>query len=252
MRSKAALVAALIPLTALIALAQRQGSPGTDPKRLLFEMQDALGMLRGLQQVDSLNRLEYWGTTGSMAQSGKMLQLSKFKVSVNYSDWGMRIDFTHDGQREIQVTAGNFAWNEDTPGGKATPMPATVAERQMQLWLTPIGLAKKAAEAANALKASIEGGAPVLTFPIGGTVVKVRLNKLYEPELVQTQLGQTPLEISYTDYGDWNDNAKADVFLPRRIVQKRGGQTVLDLTVQNTNTYNPYVIMVVPPNVGKP
>lgn len=253
MRSKAALVAALIPLTALIALAQRQGSPGTDPKRLLFEMQDALGMLRGLQQVDSLNRLEYWGTTGSMAQSGKMLQLSKFKVSVNYSDWGMRIDFTHDGQREIQVVADKYAWNEATPGGKATPMPATVNDRLIQLWLTPVGLAKGAAKAveANTLKMSTENGATVVTYPVADAIVKVTLNKLFQPVHVLAEAGPATLDFSYVDYGDWNDDAPADIFLPRRIVEKRGGSTVFDLTITNTNTYNPYVIFPLPANVGQ-
>jgi len=46
-----------------------------------------------------------------------------------------------------------------------------------------------------------------------------------------------------------NDEAKADVFLPRHIVQKRGGSTILDLTIKNSNTNNPYVVMPVPPNV---
>ena len=33
------------------------------------------------------------------------------------------------------------------------------------------------------------------------------------------------------------------------IVQKRGGVTISDLTITETNTYNPYVIMPVPDNV---
>jgi len=33
---------------------------------------------------------------------------------------------------------------------------------------------------------------------------------------------------------------------PRHIVQKRGGVTLLDLTVERTNTYNPYIVMPVP------
>lgn len=253
---KAALFTALMALSVLAGFAQRQSAPGSpaanDPKRLVFEMQDAIGMLRGLQQVDSVNRIEYWGTTGTMVQGARTLQLSSFRVSINYNVAGMRVDFTHDGQREVQVVAGNAAWNEETPGGKATPMPSALADRQLQLWLTPIGLAKKAREAGEATKASVEGGAPVLTFPIGSTTVKVRLNKLYEPEQVDAQAGGAALAISYTDYDDLNDVAKADVFLPRRIVQRRGGTTILDLTVATSNTNNPYVIMPVPPNLAKP
>jgi len=256
MHFKAAPIAALIPMAVLVGFAQRQSAPSppaaNDPKRLVFEMQDAIGMLRGLQQVDSVNRIEYWGTTGTMVQGARTLQLSSFRVSINYNVAGMRVDFTHDGQREVQVVAGNAAWNEETPGGKATPMPSALADRQLQLWLTPIGLAKKAREAGEATKASVEGGAPVLTFPIGSTTVKVRLNKLYEPEQVDAQAGGAALAISYTDYDDLNDVAKADVFLPRRIVQRRGGTTILDLTVATSNTNNPYVIMPVPPDLVKP
>ncbi len=41
---------------------------------------------------------------------------------------GMRFDYTpQGGQRTIEVVSDKFAWNEDTPGGKATPMPATLA-----------------------------------------------------------------------------------------------------------------------------
>jgi hypothetical protein len=39
--------------------------------------------------------------------------------------------------------------------------------------------------------------------------------------------------------------------MPRRVVQTVDGQTVLDLTIDKTNTYNPYVIMPVPPAVQK-
>jgi hypothetical protein len=34
--------------------------------------------------------------------------------------------------------------------------------------------------------------------------------------------------------------------LPRRIVQRRADGTVLDLTIRETNTYNPYVVMPIP------
>ena len=37
--------------------------------------------------------------------------------------------------------------------------------------------------------------------------------------------------------------------LPKHIVETQNGMTVLDLSVTNTNTYNPYVIMPIPANV---
>jgi hypothetical protein len=246
-------VAASIVLASLTLTAQSRQSapPPADAKKIVFEMQDALGMLRGLQQIDAVNRIEYWGTTGSVASQGRTANLSKFKVSINYVRPGMRFDFTRDGVREIQVVADKYAWNEDVPGGKAVPMPTAVAERLLRLWLTPIGLAKSAEAAGDATKVLVENGKTALIFPVAGATVRTTLNALYEPETVEARTGSTVITASYSDYGDWNDDAKADVFLPRHLVQKKGGVTEFDLTLEHTNTYNPYVIMPVPENVSK-
>jgi hypothetical protein len=40
------------------------------------------------------------------------------------------------------------------------------------------------------------------------------------------------------------------VQFPQRIVQKRDGVTILDLTVTRTNTYNPYVVVPVPTEIN--
>ena len=227
-----------------------RGQAATDPKRVLYEMQNSLGMLRGLQEEDSVRRIEYWGTAGSIAVQGRLMPLEKFRVSINYAVPGMRLDFTRGGQREIRMVADKYAWNEETPGGTATPMPAAFAERMLQVWLTPIGLAK-AAEESGVARVTIENGATVLSFPVAGATVKATLNALYEPERVEARMGTTLIEITYSEYSDLNDVAKADVFLPRRIVQKQGGATTLDLTVETSNTNNPYVILPVPDNVAK-
>ena len=42
-----------------------------------------------------------------------------------------------------------------------------------------------------------------------------------------------------------------DPYTPARIDQTVDGQTVLDLTVQKTNTYNPYILMPVPESAQK-
>lgn len=257
MRVKALVVAASIAAAELTLLAQgRQSAPAarppvTDVHKIIFEMQDALGMLRGLQQIDAVSRIEYWGTQGTMAVPGKTATVSKFRISINYQTPGMRVDVTRDGVREIQVVADKYAWNEETPGGKAVPMPAAAAERLLRLWLTPIGLAKAASAAGDETKVAVEAGKTVVMFPVAGATVRTTLNALYEPETVQARTATGVIDITYSDYGDWNDDAKADVFLPRHIVQKKAGVTELDLTVEHTNTYNPYVIMPVPDNVSK-
>jgi hypothetical protein len=135
------------------------------------------------------------------------------------------------------------------PGGKATPMPAALAERQLQLVLTPIGMAKAAKAAGDAAKVATVAGVTTLTFPSNGATITATLNKYMEPVKAQARLGTTILDVTYDQYGDWNDDAKADVYLPKHVVETQNGMTVLDLTIKNTNTYNPYVITPVPANV---
>ena len=225
--------------------------PGTDPAKVLFELQDALGLLRGLEQSDSVARVEYWGTTGTMTVDGKRSKLTSFKVSLNYEVPGMRFDFTRDGTRQIQVVADKYAWDEETPGGVATPMPSVAAERRLQLYLTPIGVAKAAALVGDALKVTLENGRTIVAFPFQSTTIKATLNPLFQPETVEAQSAGVAHVWRYEQYGELNDNAKADVYLPRHLVHDVNGATVLDLTVAHSNTYNPYVVMPVPANVRR-
>jgi hypothetical protein len=269
MTSKASAVVAFVTLAALTTYAeapqggapqagrggQRQApstsaTPTTDVKKVIETMQDNLGMLRGMQRNDSINRIEMWGTGGTKVVNGRPVMLSTWKVSLNFTMNGMRFDYTpQGGERTIEVVSDKFAWNEATPGGAATPMPAALQERQVQLILTPIGMAKAAKAAGDAAKVSVAGGVTTLTFPAAGATITATLNKYMEPVKAEARYGTTVLSATYDQYGDWNDDAKADVYLPKHIVQTQNGATVLDLTVTHTNTYNPYVIMPVPANV---
>jgi hypothetical protein len=269
MKSKVSAVVACLALAALTTYAaapqgggapqggrggQRQApsttaSAATDPKKVIETMQDNLGMLRGMQRNDSVTRIELWGENGTKAIGGRNVTLAKWKVSLNYTQQAMRFDYTHDGQRTIEVVADKYAWNEETPGGKATPMPAALQERQVQLVLTPLGMAKAAKAAGDAAKISTVGGATTLTFPSNGATITATLNKYMEPVKAEARYGTAVLTVTYDQYGDWNDDAKADVYLPKHIVQTQNGMTVLDLTITHTNTYNPYVIMPIPANV---
>ena len=274
MRSKASAVVAFLALAVLTTYAeapqgrdgapqggrggrggQRQApsttaTPTSDVKKVIETMQDNLGMLRGMQRNDSINRIEMWGTNGTKAVNGRPVTLATWKVSLNFTMNGMRFDYTpQGGQRTIEVVSDKFAWNEETPGGKATPMPATLQDRQVQLILTPIGMAKAAKAAGDAAKVAVAGGVTTLTFPAAGATITATLNKYMEPVKAEARYGTTVLNVTYDQYGDWNDDAKADVYLPKHIVQTQNGTTVLDLTVTNTNTYNPYVIMPIPASV---
>jgi hypothetical protein len=262
MKTKASAVVACLALAVLTTYAQapqagapRQApsraaaAPGADAKKVVETMQDNLGMLRGMNRNDSVNRIELWGTQGTKVVGGRSVQLTAWRVGLNFTMSAMRFDYTHDGQRTIEVVSDKYAWNEDTPGGKATPMPAALGERQLQLVLTPLGMAKAAKAAGDAAKVATTGGVTTLTFPANGAMIIATLNKYMEPVKAEAHLGTTVLNVTYDQYGDWNDDAKADIYLPKHIVETQNGMTVLDLTVANTNTYNPYVIMPVPANI---
>jgi hypothetical protein len=263
MISKASAVVACLTLAALTTYAQapqagrggqRQATstaatPTNDAKKAIETMMDNLGMLRGMQRNDAVNRIEMWGENGTKVVGGKPVRLTNWKVGLNFTMNGMRFDYTHDGQRTIEVVSDKFAWNEETPGGKAPPMPATLQERQMQMVLTPIGMAKAAKAAGENAKVSTTAGVTTLTFPAYGGTITATLNKYMEPVKADARYGTSVLTATYDQYGDWNDDAKADIYLPKHIVQTQNGMTVLDLTVTHTNTYNPYVIMPIPANV---
>src|SRR5690349_23710480 len=111
MRSKASAVLALVALAVLTTYAQgpqggrggqRQApsttaTPSSDVKKVIETMQDNLGMLRGMQRNDSVNRIELWGTNGTKAVNGRNVTLANWKISLNYNMQGMRFDYTHDG-----------------------------------------------------------------------------------------------------------------------------------------------------------
>jgi hypothetical protein len=256
----------------------------TNLKEVLHKVGLGLGIIRGVQEEDSLMTVEYWGT-GTMHEvgpkaAGPPVQIKSYHAAIAYDFPGMRLDLTRAGgtgpPREIQVVSGTFAWNEiDKIGGglpewgSAVPAMDAVADRLLRLWTTPFGVYKAAVAAGGKAKVTVEGRAVVLTFPLtnspqpgptanlvvgelNGAPMKVTLNAEYRPERVEVRHRNRVITTTYSEYGDLNEqDYKADVFFPARIVQTVDGQTMLDLTIQKTNTYNPYVIVPVPESVEK-
>jgi glyoxylase-like metal-dependent hydrolase (beta-lactamase superfamily II) len=245
-------------------------------------------MIRGPQRIDAVSTLEYWGT-GSIYAFGQSyhpdLAWPAFKVtyhaSLSYAVPAMRVDVTRsnpDGlvqgggglplaapQRQIQVVDGRFAWNESVPGAgfvpgsTATPAPAALNDRLLQLWTTPFGVLKMAVQAGSRAMVGTEGGATVITFPLtgmlGGITVKATLNAKNQVERVETRtenpvLGDLVTETTYSDYKDLGE-ITSDVLFPSHIVQRQGGFPVLDLTITKTDPNNPYVVFPVPDNIEK-
>jgi hypothetical protein len=253
----------------------------TDRTKVFYNMANSLGMLRTVNELDSAMTLEAWarGTRREVTPKGvgPEEQLKSFYVQFAYDFPGMRVEtVTAAGERQIQVVSGTYAWNEIDkiggglePGwGSAVPAMDAVTLRLLRLWMSPMGAVKAARAAGEQAKITVEGGRTVVTFPLingkpeqtvnmvvgqlNGTPMKVTLDAMYRPARVEVTYMGRAYVANYSEYGDLNEaDYKADIFMPRRIVATVDGQTVLDLTIDKTNTYNPYVIMPVPPNVQK-
>ena len=126
------------------------------------------------------------------------------------------------------------------------------AERRTEGNAEPAAAA--AAGGANT-KVAMEGGKPVVTFPIpgvAGAMAKATLSAQNQAEKVEVRQGSDVTEFTYENYGDYDlpDN-KVYGYLPGHFVEKKNGATVLDLTVKQTDVGNLYIIIPVPDSVRK-
>jgi len=243
-----------------------------DVKTLVFDVANSMGMLRGLQQEDSIITLEHWAK-GTLTVGQQRFEVPEYRLSINYAVPGMRVDFRRlaaggQPQRQIDVVSGTAAWNEADRGRSATAARDRVKERLVYLWTTPMGVVKAARAAGARAAVRNAGGATVLSFPLPAPADDVTVNatvrrdaSLVVPDeaalktlvgayIVRVETaGAVATDTTYAEYGDWNwDDYQADILLPRRMVRKQG-DTTLELMTTNTNTYNPYVVMPVPENV---
>ena len=179
------------------------------------------------------------------------------------------------------MVSGLYAWNEDAPGaeigatkGKVTPMAAAVQERLIRIWASPQGAAKAALAGTTetfhvganpgtlfadgvakvgTTSVSWEAGKPVVTFPIPGVpgaTAAATLDAKYMTERVVVTQGATTTEFTYSDYKDWNNPLnRIEVFYAGKMVERRNGAVVRDLTTDVTETGNVYVVAPVPASV---
>ena len=249
--------------------AQRPAPPATakaaaagDRKSVLFNWMWYTGMLRGIQEVDAVASLELQGT-GTILVQGQPCRLTNYRASINYQVSGMRVQYTctlPNGQshKAIEVVSGAFAWDEDIVGaglvpgrGTATPNRTALNERLIRLWSSPQAAPKAAVAAGENTKVAMEGGKPVVTFPIpGGAMAKATLNAESQAERIEATLGNVVTEFTYEKYDDYNPpDDKVYGYLPGHIVEKRNGMTILDLTIKQTDVGNLYVVVPVPQSV---
>ena len=254
--------------------------PGIHSGRALQTVPDKwmwhMGMLRGLYEVDGVAALEIRKATGTVRVDGQACTLQNYRASINYWLPGMRAQYTcttPDGRvrKAIEVVNGQFAWDEDIEGaelvagkGTATAKPTALTERLIRIWSGPQGAAKAAAAGGANVKITMENGKTVAAYPIpgvAGAVARATLSNgsnddipcaSYCAERVEVRQGNVVTEFLYSNYADLNEPLnKIDAWYPGHVVEKRDGVTILDLTIAETETGNPYVVMPVPPSVRK-
>ncbi|MGH9256421.1 MAG: hypothetical protein ACRD3C_17825 [Vicinamibacterales bacterium] len=242
-------------------------------KAALYHWANHMGMLRELEEHDLIATLEFLAT-GTVSVGGQPCTLTRYRAEINYQMSGMRADFacrlpSGQNHEEIQVVGGQYAWNEVggtgaglVPGrGTAVSMPAAYDERAIRLWSNPQGALKSAVMGGANTKVGMEGGKTVVTYPIPGVPgAMARATLTSGPvegvctrncaERIEVRHGNVVTEFTYSKYADYNDpEEQLDAFFAGRIVEKRGTDTVLDLTVTRTNTPNLYIVVPVPPSV---
>jgi len=237
-----------------------------DKRGVLFNWAWYMGMLRGPQEIEAVISLEQ-KATGTMQVNGQACTLSSYRVSTNYPNAGQRVQYAcrlASGQevKNIEVVSGTYAWDEDIVGaelvpgkGKATPKPAALRERLIRLWSGPQGAVKAANAGGDKTTVAEAAGKITVTYPIPGVpgaVATATLDAKNMAERIEVKDGNTVTEFTYANYADYNNPLnKIDALYAGRIVEKRGGVTVRDLTTTETETGNLYVVMPVPPSVKK-
>jgi hypothetical protein len=153
-------------------------------------------------------------------------------------------------------------------------MAAATRERMIRLWAGPQGALKSAlaglqdpplfsvrpgtqvpADVMMAGKTSVvwEANKPVVTFAIPGVpgaTATATLDAKFMAEKVVVRDGANTTEFTYSDYRDWNNPLHpAEAFMAGRMIERRNGTVVRDITTTLTETGQMYVVMPVPASV---
>ena len=260
-----------------------------DLRAVLFNWMWREGMLKGTDERDMVATLEYQAKKGGTIQvDGQPCTLTKYRASTNYQTLSQRINYSctrANGQTysNIEVVSWQYAWDEDTPGaeiagtkGKVAAMPAAVQQRLIRIWASPQGAPKSALAGtmdtwtlganpglvvsdgmmkAGNTSVSWDTGKPVVTFPIPGVpgaTGTATLDAEYMTENVVVTQGTTKTEFAYSDFKDWNNPLnKIEVLYAGRMIERRNGAVVRDLTTDVTETGNVNVVAPVPASVQK-
>jgi len=226
-----------------------------DAKSVLAAAQKAMGEVTSIQYSGS-GHLDFFGQAWTPNAPWPSTNLTSYTKTIDYSSKSAKEDLVHSepnpmvkgggrpfagDDKQVNLVSGQYAW--DMPGSNAVPQPGAAAERQLQIWLTPHGFLKAAME--NSATAKKEATGTVVSFETGkykieGTINSQNMVTKTETWLPNPVLGDMPVETTFAAYKDFNG-----VKFPTTIVQKQGGQTVLELTVNSVKA-NPGLSVAVP------
>jgi hypothetical protein len=273
-------VSAACALAALLAAATTASVhaqvAAADRQKVLRAAAEALGMIRWsdigaatvrLPGIDIVNTMEFTAA-GTSDLGGRMVK-TDYRAALGYNPAALRVEMTRtpEGgapQHVIQTVRESWAWDETqigaglVPGkGTAAPMNAEAAERLLQLWTLPYGVVKAALTAGDKATVATEGGATTVTFPLSGPLTGITVTATLDAKSLVTKVetrpgangrGNLATESEYADYAD-RAEVLTDIKTPGHIVRRQAGRTVLDVTVKNWETNDPYLVFPVPANV---
>src|ERR1043166_4681868 len=253
-RTLAALVIALISVASRCPPVARAQTAATS----LEKVAAALGAkdVRSLEIAGS-GTIFAIGQNATPTMPWPRFNLKSFARSINYETASLRdelvrtqaLDPPRGGsqqpvrgeQRQIFVVSGEHAWN--VVGGVNKPVPVALAERQIQIWMTPHGVVK----AAVARSATVRGRTITFDDParyrMKVTVDLQNLVALVEAVVPHPVLGDLPIEVRYLNYRDFGG-----VKFPTKIQQFAGGFPILELAVTDVRP-NAAVTIEVPDTV---
>ncbi|HEV7968295.1 MAG TPA: MBL fold metallo-hydrolase [Candidatus Acidoferrales bacterium] len=226
-----------------------------DPKTVLQSAQKAVGEVTSIQ-YSGTGHIFSFGQAWTPNAPWPSTNLTSYTKTIDYSSKSAKEDYVHSepnpmvkgggrpfagDDKQVNFVSEQYAW--DMPASKPIPQLGAAAERQLQIWLTPHGFLKAAMEN-NATAKKVAMGTEI-TFQTGkytitGTIDAHNMVTKTKTWLPNPVLGDMLVETTFSGYKDFNG-----VKFPTSIVQKQGGQPVLELTVNSVNP-NPGLSVSVP------
>ncbi len=222
--------------------------------KVLIEVADALGQLRDNQYGGSTH-LVLGDTTpmkrivGEGTWNGEKVTL---RMDWDYRVPGVRIETTKANKSvDIQVAAGNLAWDEKTPGVYGKAAATSAAERLVLPYLMPSAVLTAAREGLPDVKLSKDGAKDVLTIPVpqlgAGVNLVATLASDHRPVHTEITLNGKKYTGDFLEF--LGDRGDYEVKFPRQISLKLDGKPLADIVLEYHHT-NPYLIFPVPKEVA--